>query len=208
MILQDLDRIRFVTRHFGDLQGLKGMGLGLLFISMGLNWLAKSAGVALSILSMLLLVPAMYLTFRHRSYYRTRFGEIESKVRIKDSRLVLWGAAASVLVAVLAIAFGLSRRPVVFSDFPADMMGALFLGIWCYRGLRPSQGYYLVLGLVILSAPFMLPQWANPGMVYVLVGASQMLAGLLDHRQLAQALGRHDGGDFEPETVSQLEAEP
>jgi hypothetical protein len=204
---QDLDRIRFVTRHFEDLQGLYWMGQGLLFFSIGLNSLAKSAGVGLSILSMLLLVPAMYLTFRKRSYYRTRFGEIESKVRMKDSQLVLWGVAALALVVVLAVASGRSGL-VVLMDFPLNMMGALFLGIWCYRGLRLSQAYYLALGLMILSAPFILPPWANPGMVYVLVGASLMLAGLLDHWQLVQALGGNARADFEPETSPQLEGDP
>jgi hypothetical protein len=89
--------------------------------------------------------------------------------------------------------------------------GALFLSIWIWRGRGRSQGYYLALALLMLGIPalgasqgfilqalwdhglarmarFVLPAADDLRMGQLLCGASCLLAGLLDHRQLVRAL--------------------
>jgi hypothetical protein len=91
------------------------------------------------------------------------------------------------------------------------VLGALFLSTWISRGRSLSQGYYLAFALLILGIPalgasqgFILPALRDHGMIrlvrfvpataddmhmgQLLLGASCLLAGLLDHRQLVLAL--------------------
>jgi hypothetical protein len=90
------------------------------------------------------------------------------------------------------------------------VLGALFLSTWISRGRSLSQGYYLALALLMLGIPalgasqgFLLPALQDHGLIrmvrfalpaaddmymgMLLCGASCLLAGLLDHRQLARA---------------------
>jgi hypothetical protein len=90
-------------------------------------------------------------------------------------------------------------------------LGALFLSTWISRGRSLSQGYYLALALLMLGIPalgatqgFILPALWDHGLIrmarfvpaatdgfetnFLLLGASCLLAGLLDHRQLVRAL--------------------
>jgi hypothetical protein len=88
------------------------------------------------------------------------------------------------------------------------LFGAIFLGVWLWRERRTSQGHYLflaipLLGLAVLGASlgflarnadsvrsvdFLLPALVYPGMALLLCGAAMVVAGLLDHWQLARLL--------------------
>jgi hypothetical protein len=91
------------------------------------------------------------------------------------------------------------------------VLGVLFLNTWISRGRSLSQGYYLALALLMLGIPalgasqgFILPALRDHGLIrmarfvpaatddfkmnFLLLGASCLLAGLLDHRQLVRAL--------------------
>lgn len=93
------------------------------------------------------------------------------------------------------------------------LYGSLFLGTWLWRGRRWSQSYYLALailplalaalgasgssplGLLVLDAAerklwLVQPALADPWIALLPCGASLLLAGLLDHSQLARTLGR------------------
>jgi hypothetical protein len=93
------------------------------------------------------------------------------------------------------------------------VLGVLFLNTWISRGRSLSQGYYLGLALLILGIPalgatqgFILPALWDHGLIriarflpaatdgfetnFLLLGASCLIAGLLDHLQLVRALGR------------------
>ncbi len=74
MELEDLDRIRFVTRHFQDLQGLGSwVPLGVITLSWGV--LASPSGSRPLVAALYL--GAFLLMFGARRYYRTSFGEVE-----------------------------------------------------------------------------------------------------------------------------------
>jgi hypothetical protein len=108
----------------------------------------------------------------------------------------------------------MSEKPQIFATLQQVIdifLGALFLSTWIWRGRRLSQGYYLALALLMLGIPalgasqgFLLPALWDHGLIrmarfvlpaaddtrlnLLLCGASCLLAGLLDHRQLVRAL--------------------
>jgi hypothetical protein len=68
METRDLDRIRFITRHFNDLQGLRyGVPLGLITLSLGGTTLLRTASF----------LGAFLLLLGAKRYYRNTFGEVE-----------------------------------------------------------------------------------------------------------------------------------
>jgi hypothetical protein len=76
METRDLDRIRFVTQHFQDLQGLRlWVPLGLVTLSLGGATYFSNA--PWTVLRAVLLVGGLLLAFGARRYYRHTFGEVE-----------------------------------------------------------------------------------------------------------------------------------
>jgi hypothetical protein len=78
METRDLERIRFITRHFNDLQGLRyGVPLGLILLCWGGAPLLRAAGFA----------GALLLALGARRYYRTTFGAVEGEPADLDAEL-------------------------------------------------------------------------------------------------------------------------
>lgn len=78
METRDLERIRFITRHFNDLQGLRyGVPLGLILLSSGGSPLLRAAGI----------VGALLLALGTRRYYRSTFGAVERQPVDLDAEL-------------------------------------------------------------------------------------------------------------------------
>jgi hypothetical protein len=76
METQDLDRIRFVTQHFNDLQGLRyEVPLGL--ATLGAGGLIHFAHRPLAFLPAFLFLPAFVLLLWGRRHYRKAYGEVE-----------------------------------------------------------------------------------------------------------------------------------
>jgi len=101
-------------------------------------------------------------------------------------------------------------KPVLGQGMYA-LFGAFFLGVWLLRKRRLSQGYYLVLGALLLGLAalgtflgvllpelwnlkvasltlFLLPPLAHLWLAMILCGISMVLAGVLDHWQIARVL--------------------
>lgn len=71
METRDLERIRFVTRHFNDLQGLRyGVPLGLVLLGCASPGLLRAA----------LFLGALLLIFGTKRYYQKTFGEVEQRL--------------------------------------------------------------------------------------------------------------------------------
>ena len=75
---RDLERIRFVTQHFNDLQGLRyGVPLGL--IALGAGGMVHFANAPLAFLPAALFLPALGLVLWARRHYRRVYGEVEAQ---------------------------------------------------------------------------------------------------------------------------------
>jgi hypothetical protein len=98
----------------------------------------------------------------------------------------------------------------IYGQMAYAVFGAFFLGLWLWRERRPSQRHHLVLALLLLGLSalgtslglvarengemgpvldFLAPALVYPGVALLLCGAAMSVAGLLDHWQLARALG-------------------
>ncbi|HEX4496620.1 MAG TPA: hypothetical protein VIE43_13190 [Thermoanaerobaculia bacterium] len=78
MASRDLDRIRFVTRHFNELRGLRyGVPLGLMTLSLGGTTYFSNG--PFQILRAALLLLAVVLIAGAGAYYRRTFGEVEQQ---------------------------------------------------------------------------------------------------------------------------------
>ena len=76
MEIRDLERIRFVTRHFGELQGFRRLvPVGLLMLS-GAG-LTSFTGWPVALLRVALFAGACLLLLGAGRYYRSTFGETE-----------------------------------------------------------------------------------------------------------------------------------
>jgi hypothetical protein len=73
---ENLDCVRFVTRHFNELQGLRRMvPLGLIVLGLGALTAFRSSPLLLVLVAVV--GGAIFLFVRSKSYYGTRFGEVE-----------------------------------------------------------------------------------------------------------------------------------
>jgi hypothetical protein len=246
----DLDRIRFVTRHFNELKGLSLAASGLLFLGLGAAYIGRGHFVVVTCLQFALIFGSIALTLYARTYYQKTFGEVLARREElpRQEALTLYGPGAvpqardanmefnalmlrrMLLVGGLGIIVyvglrmvsptvdvsmrSISEVPQFFTTAQQVMeifLGALFLSTWIWRGCRLSQGYYLALALLMLGIPalgatqgfiltalwdhglirmarFVLPAADDMRMGMLVCGASCLLAGLLDHRQLVRAL--------------------
>jgi hypothetical protein len=86
MTTRDVERIRFVTQHFNDLQGLRLLvPLGLIVLSVGGTTYFDNR--PLMILRAGLFLAGALLMLGARRYYRDRFGEVESEPAYEPGEL-------------------------------------------------------------------------------------------------------------------------
>jgi len=196
---RDLDRVRFVTRHFGDLQGLQRVvPLGVLFLAIGLG--KTSSGAFMSVFAPVLAASSFGLMFVARLYYRRIFGEVERQRRFHPLGTIL--SFAGLLIGLYLIrSLGEVRCNYI-------LFGSLLLGTWSLLEWRLPHAHYLVFGALLLgiaarapSFAFFLPALMKRGMNEILFGAAMILAGLLDHRQLVHTLGASVTASHEAEVA-------
>lgn len=173
---KDLDRIRFVTRHYGALQGLRGMvPIGLIGLMCGLDSTvsrnsSRAVDVPVLLLQVAALAAAMFLTFGTKSYYARRFGEVERQPAnwpYPFSALSPAGAAlrgdsfaAPRRQVMLAFALALAVPAGAYAAHPSPVLmarpfylvyGLIFVCTWIWRGSRGCQVHYLLLGVLLLG---------------------------------------------------------
>jgi hypothetical protein len=206
MTHRELDRIRLVTDHFRDLQGLRNLPIWAWFVVLGCAQLLHSISFDLVSLSYAL-VAFFLLPRRIERYYRERFGEVERRpTEHPRSDYLMAGGLA--LVALLLFFLW---RPYVFGRLWYAAMGSALLGQWLWHGHHPSQGYWALFGVFSLSltvvAALAFPALARQAVVEIVIGTLGMLSSLLDHRQLALAM-RPPRPDPAEEAARAREGEP
>jgi hypothetical protein len=190
---QDLDRVVFVTRHFTGLQGFRRVGFGLFILGMTLGDGFHLAGMPALVLRFLFGGLSILVQYRAQVYYTARFGEVKAGALGVEPRLV-WAMLALWLGWLAALVMKGHDGSWGYTGFA----GVFLISIWCYRGFRFSQSYNLALGLLVLSTPFL---WGRSGVLEMMGGVALIVAGLLDHRQLVQALSH--GEAFERDAMSE-----
>jgi hypothetical protein len=194
MTRREIDRIRLVTRHFKELQGLRTLlfaGWFLVFLGEDLLRLRSWGFAPLS----LWFLSYRFLSRQLDRYYRARFGEVEHRPPRRprlDYRITM------LLVVAVSLLFlmELTRVPAWVSDRLLYVAAGTFLvGRWLQLGRPPALAHRALLGAFLLAlAPlsaFIVPTWGHPAAVEGILAATLALSGLLDHRELELAMGRH-----------------
>jgi len=183
---RDLDRIRLVTGHFRELQGLRRLPLWLGFALLGCAHLFHSA--SFDVAALMVLLPSLVLISRIDRYYRERFGEVERQ-RVEHPRS---DYLAIVGLALLVLLLFLLSPPYVFGRFWYAFTGTLLLAQWLWTGRHPAQGYKALLGTFALgltvASAHAFPFLARDGVAEIAGGLLWTLSCLLDHRQLVLAM--------------------
>jgi hypothetical protein len=195
--MQDLERVRYITRYFSALQGLKMLPFGLFMIliatrDLGWTWLG-TAGDCSYTLPMFLLAGILYVVIAR--YYSRRFGIVQQKD--VDTRWI-WG------ILLVAVFFGIVLLEVAVKP-PFSLIGLLISLLLIYSGIRTRRWYYWAAGLV-LAVLNLLPLLAGStwkafafktfGFWWnVSLGLVWCALGILDHFRLVSALKPLPGGE-------------
>jgi hypothetical protein len=188
--VRDLDRVRFVSDNFRDLQGLRTVWFGLVAVLLRATdpiaaYLVRMDPAHRHLYSsfepalVLSTVIASYFAFTLvGAWYRNNFAVSPSK-RITLSWLEL-----------VTLTFGI----IGCLRLPTGQWFYLVAGLsWFVVGLWRPQRDRLVLGLGLLALGafqhFLPPIVGSSSTSLILCGATSLVAGLLDHRLLVSTLG-------------------
>jgi len=225
MTLAEIQRIQLATRYFQALQGLKNLvpaglgiaGLGLLSM-IPARPLRPPWAFAVDFLLTILVgfawfVAAIFAYLRAGLYYRRTFGDVEDRP-VRPSRLstlaivmlTLLGLAMVFLLMLLQAAYGV--------PFIAVLCGANLIYPWLATGRRLAWVHRLPLGLLLLG--FVAPAAAGlfgpsirigKGIPAIVSGLAIVVAGLLDHHRLVQAMRPPGAPPWEGDATPSLEVQ-
>jgi len=189
---RDLDRIRFVTRHFHDLQGLRSLvPIGLITLSAG----ALSAGrgatspVLLSLQAVSFLAAVLLIAGAGR-YYRSTFGEVEAPldrpVTAPYALSIFSPAGSAPWLGSSPQAIPPSRRlPVILMLAPAAF--AVFQFLFRPPWIKLNSVYiYLGFESLVPMSPSAFKAFSTP-LIYALCGSLFLGLWLLRQRRLSQS---------------------
>lgn len=190
--MQNLDKTRFIAANYSNLQGLKGVPMGLLLITVVLwaNQLhGRATDLSLPILFGFVTIVVTFLIYR---YYKSNYGKVESTPKQKRVVFLL-----SIVGAVVALAAFLGDNYLLL---PLSLVGLVFAATVVAEYLRMqwiAPGRYLLPAMlvcfVIILTVSILPLlgagewWKLLGLreqmfgVLVVVGAVIVVYGLFGH---------------------------
>lgn len=187
--MQDLDRIRFVTRYYSALQGLKLVPFGLFLIvmsfrSLGWTGLGKSGDCTYT-LPLLVLMFILYFVIGR--YYTRRFGEVQP---VREDA-AWWKGMLPLGILVVAIAL----ETIFLPRF--SLAGLALAAMLIYSGIVTRRPHYWVAGAAMIVVSLLpLAVGADPtsqiygtmGFVWSLTfGIVWTAIGLIDHFVLVRA---------------------
>jgi hypothetical protein len=181
----DLERVRFLTRNFKLLQGLRiKVPVGLFLVATGVAELVGFRWQSIFLVPVFVLarsaMPAVY--------YRRRFGEVERPDRRFFTVTNPWALVAAVMF-VLGSFEWLVTAPSVRPIYV--LCGVILIWLWFEMGHCHYLYYYPLLGALVLAvaAPnatfgYLFPNMESLETAAIFTGTMVVLVGLLDHRQL------------------------
>ncbi|HSR49339.1 MAG TPA: hypothetical protein VLV83_00845 [Acidobacteriota bacterium] len=182
----DIERLRFVTENYTQIQGLRLVPFGLFFLAKGLG------GEAFTDKWVLFpsLLAAFLLFFLIGRYYESRFG----RVRRKTSCLVKDALAAGLTLILITAGVQLENSYDLPFNLVALVVGGLFFYIHLHSVGRRSHYGWLALLFVLLG---LLPAtgWVTAEQIFApqptigdfMLAGAYILGGVLDHRMLARS---------------------
>lgn len=201
--MDDLQRIRQITRHYPELQGLRVVPLGLFFLVIALQrlnllpWIGPEGDLSYTLPMMLLVFGLWFWIGR---YYERNFGKVEPLRQ--DDRYRFWSTVFLVgFVGIIILENVLYRSHL---GLPVSLIGLALGGAYLSVGLASQRWYYSLAGAVFLIASF-LPwimgvdlgnrMYGSLGIVHLfLLSGTLLVCGLYDHFRLMRAFTRSQGG--------------
>lgn len=183
--------VRYITRNFDALQGLKMVPFGLFFLAMGAGWLGEQGDLSLSLPAFVLTLLVSWLISR---YYTRIFGRVNSERSNLVNNFLLPLAVILILWVAAAIDYSM-RLPV--SVFGLTLAIILFFW-WWLQEQRTRIHYAIMASLIVLISLAPLAGIGEgwliiqpPGTVFhLLVGAIFVLGGILDHLILVKSFNQ------------------
>ena len=205
--VRDLERVRYVTENYEDLQGLTRVpaGLMVLFVYVFVvvtNFEITTKLVADVVLTLALLVGVLLIVgfFGIRRYYRNRYGRVRVVPRVFRRRRAYGGLVT--LVAMLVTSY-LALWVYEIQNF--ELYPFLFIGLgamevadrWPELRFRPHYfvlGSLMVLfGLILLVLMFQGNQYSETLFLHLLMSIfvlQLVVGGILDHLLLVRTMKR------------------
>ncbi|MGQ0680241.1 MAG: hypothetical protein ACT4OM_11430 [Actinomycetota bacterium] len=185
----DRDSLATAATRYPNLQGLKSVPIGVMFMLAGTGNLVWERSHWIFPAGLLLCVPA-YL--RIGRYYSSSFG----RVTFSRNRMIKDLALTLALVAVMAGTYAVDQIwDLPISGFAAGFAAATLVFTACSVGLN-SQ-HIAVLGTLLVVA--LLPVWGvlSPDQEFnvalLLMGIATIVVGVFDHRLLVRTYGPASG---------------
>lgn len=184
-----LQRLRYVTERYEQLQGLRLAPLGIPFLLSAawrdgqLSWVPGTNGIGAHVWFASLVCGAIGLSLIAKNYYRRRFGNVQSAATIKTP------LAAFVFTAMFVLAAAVQGDSSPLS-VPAIII-ALGLGYVGLVGGIPRPHYLAMAGLVTLFSllgPLGVPLHTRDVLCDQLFGIGFLVIGLGDHLLLRDTL--------------------
>jgi hypothetical protein len=185
---QNMERIQYITRYYGMLQGLKALPFGLLLIALAMRDIG--APVAATVL-LLAALAAFFVTGR---YYAKHYGSVKRHSRSAATRETV------IFLLVVFIVIVLENMLLL----PFSLIGAGVAVVFFGLGIKMKTYYYLPLGVILLIVSFLpwvlgVPltdrMFGSLGFVLSMtIGSVVIIAGLLDHFRLVRTMKSFSGG--------------
>ena len=185
-----LQRLRYVTERYEQLQGLRLVPLGIPFLissawrSGRLASVPWTGGIGPRIWFVSLVAAALALSLVAKTYYERRFGDVQSAVTIKAP------LAAFVFTALFILSASLPPDPQTAVSIPAVII-ALGLGYLGMVGGLLRHHYLMVAVSVVLFAalgPLGVPSHTRGVLWDQLIGIGFVVIGVGDHLLLRRTL--------------------
>ena len=188
--MNHLQRLRYVTERYEQLQGLRLIPLGIPFLlssawrSGRLTWVPWTTGIGARMWFVTLVASAVAVSLLAKTYYERRFGDVQSAVRLKAP------LAAFVFTSLFIVSVSLRPEAQTAVSIPAVIV-ALGLGYVGMTGgvLRP---HYLTMavgaGVFAFFGPLGIPLHTREVLWDQLIGIGFVVIGAGDHLLLRRTL--------------------
>lgn len=188
--MQDLQRVRYVTKNYRELQGLRLAPLGLFLLLWGtIRWLGAPTWLTDSPVPFLLaLIVGLFSNKIMESYYQSRFGYVEpdpERTR-RERRWSMIGPLVAFMAIVLDEALQL-QEIVVWLLWMTPVLAYMFIVEWPHRRFtihRIIAGLFLV---GVNALPLLgITRLSSYTLGLITIGLMLVIIGLIDHLLLVR----------------------